>query len=279
MKPQMYPRLIFLAGLLETLVDLETFKIDLSSVESSLYTKSASEMSRLERSIASTRILAFSKDQTQPVASFLGRTRLCLVEWVEEQVSNITGNEASNLLEKSICDMLISAQTDLKLLKKFVCYIRDVFDITQYSKLDDGSFSTYLTIGNEIVAQTNGLKTAHRLRSTIKELLDVFKTSWELLSGYSMENLWSMFAPPTATNGRELNLVIRSENVADLFDSIMWRSKIPLDGLVELRSSMIRLDPLEQQADRYDEQNLKVSQMACLGLMCSLNVDRQSRKP
>ncbi|MCJ1436355.1 hypothetical protein MMC27_005734 [Xylographa pallens] len=153
-------------------------------------------------------------------------------------------------------------QIDLELLKEFVCYIRDVFDTTQYSKLDDGSFSTYLTIGNEIVARAFERKTAYRLTSTIKELLDVFKASWELSSGYSMENLWSMFAPPTATNERELNLVVRSENVANLFDSIMWRSKIPLDGLAELRSSMIRLNPLEQQADRYDEQNLKAIEEA-----------------
>ncbi|MCJ1379430.1 hypothetical protein MMC17_002531 [Xylographa soralifera] len=147
-------------------------------------------------------------------------------------------------------------QTDLEILKEFVCYIRDVFDLTQYSKLDDGSFSTYLTIGYEIVAHAYERKTAHRLTSTIKVLLDVFKASWELSNGYSMENLWNMFAPPTATNGRELDLVVRSENVADLFDSIVWRSKIPLDELAELRSSMIRLDPLEQNTHKFDEQNL-----------------------
>ena len=122
-------------------------------------------------------------------------------------------------------------------------------------------------------------KTANRLTSKIKELLDVFKASWEFSSGYSMEILWSMFAPPTATNGRELDLVVRLEIVADLFDIVMWQSKIPLDMLAELRSSIVRLDPLEQQADRNDEQNLSVSQKTCLDLTCFLNVDRQSRRP
>ena len=102
----MYARFIYLAGLLETLVDLEAFKVMLSAVESSLHKKSASEMSRLERSMASTRVLAFSKDQTQPVAGFLDNVRLCLTDWVEEQASKIIGNEASDLREGSYAEAL-----------------------------------------------------------------------------------------------------------------------------------------------------------------------------
>ncbi|MCJ1283644.1 hypothetical protein MMC26_002975 [Xylographa opegraphella] len=262
LRPQIYPRLMYLASLLETLVDLETFKVDLSTVESSLHKKSASELSRLERSMASIRILAFSKDQTQPVANFLSHTRLCLADWVEEQASNVTNNEASNFLCEKDFYNANSHQTDIGFLKEFVCYIRDVFDVTQYSKLDDGSFTTYLTIGNEIVAHAVERKTAHRLTSTIKKLLDVFKASWELSSGYGMENLWRMFAPPTATSERELNLVVRFENVAGHFDSIVWQSKLPLDTLAELRGSMIQLKPLEQQGDKHVEQSLKAIEEA-----------------
>ncbi|MCJ1389381.1 hypothetical protein MMC18_002238 [Xylographa bjoerkii] len=234
------PRLVYLAALLETLVDLETFKIDLSTVELSLHKKPASEMSRLERSMASARILTFSKDLTQPVANFLGHTRFCLTEWVEQQAS----------------------QTNLEFVKEFVCFIRDIFDVLQFSKLDDGSFQTYLTIGKEIVAQALESETTHHLASTIEERLDVFKASWKLSSGYSMENLWSEFAPPSAKNEHELDLVLRSENVADLFDSITWRSRMPLDGLAEMRDSMTRLDPVGQHANGSDEQSLKAIEEA-----------------
>ena len=113
----MYPRLKYLACLLETLVDLETFQVDFSRVESSLHKKSPSEMSQLERSMAATRIQAFSKDQTQPLAKFLDHTRLCLANWIEEQASNVTGNEASKLHERSLSETLTLARLSLSYSK------------------------------------------------------------------------------------------------------------------------------------------------------------------
>ena len=252
-------------------MDLETFKLDISIVESSLQKKSASEMSRLERSMASTHILAFSKDPTQPVASFISYTRLCLLRWIEQQATQFTGDEAC-IYRKEVATKANIVQTDLELIRELTCYIRDVFDVTQFAKPDDGSFQTYLAIGNETVAQALECEVVHDLAKAIGERLDVFKVSSGLTSGHSMENLWSVFAPPTAKNASELDLVLRCEKVADLFDDIKWRSKMRLDILADLRDSVTRLDPLAQYANSFDEGNLMVSRKAHSRSTCSLTL-------
>lgn len=63
-------------------MDLELLKIELVSLGDSLQQKPASQLSRLERSILSSRVLAFSKDSTQPVASFIEDTITSLSEWI-----------------------------------------------------------------------------------------------------------------------------------------------------------------------------------------------------
>jgi hypothetical protein len=92
----------YLAGLLEISVDIELLKNELVFLGASLQQKSASQLSRMERSILSSRVLAFSKDTTQPIASFIEESVTLLSEWIDNSAMNRSKMEVS-VFKRSLC--------------------------------------------------------------------------------------------------------------------------------------------------------------------------------
>ncbi|MCJ1246042.1 hypothetical protein MMC30_003246 [Trapelia coarctata] len=242
-------RHVCFAGLLETLVDLHILKQELLAIESSMHHKSASQMSRLERSIASSRNRAFSKDSTQPLEAFLEQALLLLTDWIEREAPQCSNIKAALTIVKELRD-----------------YVRDVLDSTRALKFDEGVFQSYLVIGRSLVMQALQCLDTRKLGSTVQARLDMFKASWDLTTGTSMEILWNSFRPPTARDSRELDLVLRVERLADRFDSIVWRSNAPLTTVIKLRRSILGVNPLEQTANLPDEDSLKPIEEAVNGI-------------
>lgn len=249
---------VCLAGLLETLVDLETLKEGLLTIESTVHHKSASQMSRLERSIASENISAFSKDSTQPLAAFIRHVLQLLTSWIDREAPQCSNIEVVALSRKTWFRPN-KWQVALMIVKGFRDYVRDVLESTRSLKFDEGVFQSYLGIGRALIIQAQQCSDTCDLGSKIQDHLDKFKASWDLTTGTSMEILWNRLRPLTARNSGELGLVLRVERFADRFDSIVWRSNCPLDTVIKLRCLILGVKPLEQSANPLDENALKVS--------------------
>jgi len=145
------------------------------------------------------------------------------------------------------------------IVKEFRDYVRDVLEFTRSLKFDEGVFQSYLGIGRSLIIQALQCSDTYDLGSKIQDHLDVFKASWDLTTGTSMEILWNRLRPLTARDSRELDLVLRVERLADRFDSIVWRSSGPLDTVIKLRCLILGVNPLEQSANLQDEDALKAS--------------------
>lgn len=162
-------------------------------------------------------------------------------------------------------------------MKELRDYVRDVLDSTRSLKFDEGVFQSYLVIGRSLITRALQCSDTYMLGSKIQECLGMFKTSWDLTTGTSMEVLWNSFRPSTARDSRELDLVLRVERLADRFDSIVWRSNAPLDTITKLRRSILGVSPLEQSANLQDEDALK-ARVPFPDLLPFLTLNSQLRK-
>lgn len=163
-------------------------------------------------------------------------------------------------------------------MKELVHYVQDVFDIAHSYNLDEGAFQAYLMIGKSMIVRALRYHNVQDLFVLFQEYLDSFKLSWELTSGGSLELLWEMFRPPTAKSRRELDLLLQCEDVADRFDYLTRQSKIPIDGLADLRRSIVLLKPLQSSVDGTNQVELKASYEDISNQLPMLMIDRPSSK-
>lgn len=244
-------------------------KQELLAIESAIHHKSASQMSRMERSIASSHIPAFLKDSTQPLGVFIAQSLSLLTEWIETESQQCSNIEVM-VLQSTRWVGAYRWQIALGIVKELRDYVRDIWESTRSFTFDEGAFQSYLAIGGSLITRTLQCSDTHKLGSKIKELLDLFRSSWDLTTGTSMENIWNSFRPPTAGDSRELDLILRVERLADRFDSIVWRSTGQLDTVISLRRSILGINPLELSANPLDEDALKAS-LPTRHLMASVN--------
>ena len=242
---------------MEARVELEIFKHDFIFTESSLHHKSASQMSRLERSMMSTRVLAFTKDSTQPIAGFLTSSVQCLSAWLEEQARYASDAEVMDLpsinsCRSNCCDVSIG------LVKEILNYIEDLVALTKLTRFDEAVFQAYLAIGRSLVERVLQCPDLHMLALEIQNHLKSFGTSWDLSTGSTMKLLWASYKSPTAGDAYELDLVLNFERLVNSFDRIVWRCNIPIEMLAKMRCSILRVNPLERAASLSGQDKLMV---------------------
>ena len=248
---------LFLAGILETLVDLEIFKHDVLLIESSLHHKSASQMSRLERSMMSTHVLTFTKDSTQPLAEFLTSSVQYLSAWLGEQARYAADAEVTDLVHKT-SGLSKTWDVAIGLVKKIFIYIKDLVALAQLTIFDEAVFQDYLAIGRSLAERALQCPDLHMVAIEFQSHVKSFGPFWDLSTGSSMKLLWASFKPPTVSDAYELDLVLKFEGLLDKFDNLVWRCNIPIQTLANMRCSLLRVNPLEIIASLPEQDKLMV---------------------
>jgi midasin len=182
-----------------------------------------SEMTLLQRSMASDKIPSLSKDPTQPVSGFLLSCISALFEFLSSLDSSHLGNASATQIPRDIL--------------KF-CW--DLVRLTQRKTLDVGVFQTYLQIGQSLFSNVEAsYPPLDDLKTSLSHYLGRFGETWNLTTGLSMQRLWDRWRPATPTDLEHLRSMIELETLASRFDSIIFKAQVPLSQLSHVRSSLL----------------------------------------
>ncbi|EED15512.1 midasin, putative [Talaromyces stipitatus ATCC 10500] len=182
-----------------------------------------SQMTRLERSFASSRISSLMKDDTQAVSSFLTDFVHTSYEFIQ-RLDNDSGlvNDA------------------LSVLKDFTKICWDIYTVTQVKELDEGVFQIYLQIGQQILSSAAESQSAlSPLFSALAQLLSRFRSTWALKTGLSMRRIWDAWRPVTCTDVEQLNSLLDLEGVVSGFNKIALQTRLNISQLGLVRKSLI----------------------------------------
>ncbi|KAI9827912.1 MAG: hypothetical protein M1819_006855 [Sarea resinae] len=215
-----------LTTLYELLQELQAMEQQLNVALRRSNSRKVSQMTRLERSIASNRLHYLSKDSTSPVGQFLVKYIGVLSAWSQN---------AAPCQPSSQSVISISPQH----LKEVTDYWWDIFHLVQSTEFEESVFQVHLSIGRSIVASyTVADEPSRSLTEGIATCLDAFTQMWQLSSGLSMERLWMKLRPETCSSMKQLQTLLRLEQLADRFDDMVWKVKVPLANLSNIRHSV-----------------------------------------
>lgn len=190
--------------------------------EKSQYLK-PSQMTRLERSLASGRIPALMKDSTQPVGSFLIDCSRTLHQFIQSLDSAIP--------------LSFSSLSALKAIARF-CW--DIFAAAQARDIDEGEFQTYLQIGRDIHSSVlDQGPLLEPLASFFAQFLARFQSTWALTTGLSMQRIWDSWHPMTCVDNDQLKCLVDLEGVVSDFATVALQARLDLGQLSRVRNSLI----------------------------------------
>ncbi|OAX84398.1 hypothetical protein ACJ72_01230 [Emergomyces africanus] len=219
--PEAQALLAKLAKLQEIQFNVWKFHQILSRVHDSSSAKKPSEMSRLERSVASNRIPAFMKESTQPVASYLSNCIQALSETIRKVNSEVLGCVDVCTVASSILDL---------------CW--DIYSIVQAKEFDEGIFQTYLQVGHSLHSRFKNVKLD--IIMVLSQSLDAFRANWALSTGQSMQRMWDRWRPATPIDPCHLQSMMDLQQVAARFDQVTLRTNLPFSQLSQVRQSLVQ---------------------------------------
>ncbi|KAI9934908.1 hypothetical protein ASPWEDRAFT_175629 [Aspergillus wentii DTO 134E9] len=215
--------LIILAQLQECKLDLYRLREGLIRADESGKLLKPSQMTRLERSLASGRVPALMKDATQPVGSFLSDCGQALYDFIQG-----LDQDALQIPE------LVAA------LRAIVNFCADIFRVTEVKQVDEGAFQIYLQIGKELcVSLQDSWPLLEPLAVALSEYLGRFQAGWALTTGLSMQKLWESWRPATPATQEQLKSLMELESVVLEFTDLATKTRLELSQLSQVRSSLI----------------------------------------
>ncbi|KAJ5215627.1 uncharacterized protein N7498_002034 [Penicillium cinerascens] len=209
---------------------LEEFRLDIHHLrqklvqanESGLQLK-PSQMTRLERSLASTRIQSLMKDSTQPVGFFLSECGQAMYNYVQ------------SLDETSLRSPEIVAA-----LRTIICLCWDIYRATDVSQVNEGEFQVYLEIGRRVCASLlNSSPVLKPLESALSRALTQFQAGWALTTGLSMQRIWDSWRQITPSTQEQLNSLIELEATVSEFTSLALQTRVELSQLSHVWDSLV----------------------------------------
>ncbi|KAI9880197.1 MAG: AAA ATPase midasin [Pleopsidium flavum] len=212
----------WLAALQEFILVVASQGQDLSSTQRKAELKKPSQMTRLERSYSSIRVQSLSKDSTSAVSYFLDMLGKAFWSWAEEQLQ-------PPLALKDVISSIFEV----------LYYWRDIYDLSQSPTFDENVFQAYLILGRTMLSDAFTKEgSLARLYQKVGDGLDLFNASWQLSTGLSMEIMWKACRPETPPTLPQLLASLKMEELADRFDTTLWRSHIPVGQLNSIRGSI-----------------------------------------
>ncbi|EAU37909.1 conserved hypothetical protein [Aspergillus terreus NIH2624] len=183
--------LTILAHIQESDLDLHRLKQGLLRADESGKLLKPSQMSRLERSLASTRIPALMKDSTQPVASFLSDCGQAVYDCIMQVDSSA-----------------LQAPQFVYVIRAVLNFCADIFRLTSSAGVDEGEFQVYLQIGRELCASLTDLwSPLQPLAMALSQALGRFQESWALKTGLSVAAEFTRIATKTHLDLAQLSQV------------------------------------------------------------------------
>ncbi|KAB8257115.1 hypothetical protein BDV32DRAFT_160729 [Aspergillus pseudonomiae] len=218
-----YTSLVTLAHLQESKLDLQLLKQGLLQADESGKLLKPSQMSRLERSLASARIPSLMKDATQPIGSFLSDCGQAMYDMIQ------------NLGQDTLQNPHIA-----NALRTVLNFCMDIFRLTAAKDIDEGEFQVYLQIGRELCAAlSSSFDPLQQLAVALSQALSRFQESWALKTGLSMQRLWESWRPATPATGGQLKSILDLESVASEFTNIATKTHLDLSQLSQVRNSLV----------------------------------------
>lgn len=192
-----------------------------------------SQMTPLERSIASLRNPKLARESTAPVASFLSEVGNAL----NSLFLSLRNGQAETSLVKSI--------------KTLLDFCTDLFSLTHDKHLDEGAFMIFLQKGWSLLTQNEFAAPSSSIAVVTRSALEKFNASWKLTSGLSMQRMWPHFRPKTAKSLRQLHSLLKLDTVEGEFQSLAWNANVSIADLAATRQyfSAARHIILESDAD------------------------------
>jgi midasin len=180
-----------------------------------------SQMTRLERSLASQRIPSLMTDSTQPVGFFLKDSIQTLQEFIQS------------------LDNSAFQSTDVASLRDMIKFCFDLFSATHSNKIDEGEFQTYLQIGRRVCTPpTRGKSAVTPLALSLSYSLNKFCSGSALTTGLSMQRIWDTWRPVTCVDRNQLKHLMELEEVASGFANVALQTRIDIFQLSQMWESL-----------------------------------------
>ncbi|KAL2846546.1 hypothetical protein BJX68DRAFT_268630 [Aspergillus pseudodeflectus] len=218
-----FDSLISLAHIQESKLDLHRLKQALLHAEQSGQQLKPSQMSRLQRSLASKRMPSLMKDTTQPVGRFLADAGQAVYDFIQ-----CLDNDA------------LQHHNPIPPLRAVINFCADILRITASTELDDGVFLIYLQLGKGICTSLAELGDGFiSLATAFSNALQRFHENWALTTGLSMQRLWESWRPVTPSSRGQLASMLELEKVASEFMQVATRTSLNLSQLSQVRNSLV----------------------------------------
>lgn len=220
--------LLRLGILLDLLISVVRLENTFESIVDSTGKQAPIQLSRLQKSIASTTSRRFQEESTKPLAPFLAETMRILRVTIERSESAGQGE-----------DWLQTACTDR--LQDCLYFLSDFVNVTHSTNFDEATFQVYLGLGQSLLTTLDSNLGLEELGDTMRRRLGGFAPFWQLRNGQSMELIWSRIKPFVPTTLEQLQQAIRVENLAERYDALIWTSGAPLGKLEQTRQLIAQL--------------------------------------
>ncbi|CAG8078285.1 unnamed protein product [Penicillium salamii] len=215
--------LIALAYLQELRQDIHRLRQGLIQADTSGRELKPSQMTRLERSLASERIPALMKDSTQPVASFLSDCGQALYDYIQ-----------------SLDRTALQGPAIIAALRAVICLSWDIYKATEVSQVDEGEFQVYLQMGRKICGSLlTSSPLLQPLQVALSQALDRFQEGWALTTGLSMQKIWDSWRHVTPVSQAKLDSLTELESTVFEFTTLALQTRVELSQLSQVRDSLI----------------------------------------
>lgn len=198
---------------------LEEFKLEIHRLRQSLVQANESgkqlkpsQMTRLERSLASARIQALMKDTTQPVGNFLSDCGQTLHDYIQ-----------------SLDESSLESPEILAALRTIICLCWDIYRVANVTEVDEGEFQVYLQISRGVCASLlNSSPSLKPLEAAISRALARFQDGWALKTGLSMQRIWDAWRHVTPASQEQLHSLMELDSAVSDFTTLALQTRIEL---------------------------------------------------
>lgn len=210
----------------------------LESAEKQSQLKSLPSLTALERSFASTRASAFSRERTSKVAHVLKSVTEGFWEWIQDHAKPCCAQQVRCSTPLTPMIELIFQNVTASIFE-VLSLAQDLCDLAQLPIMDEAVLSVYILSGRTMLAKAGKHEgILLQLLQKLNDGLSQFSDARTLSSGISMEPLWNKFRPPTPSTFEQLSIYLRMEQLADRFDNLVWRTQVPVEQLSGIRTSI-----------------------------------------
>ena len=215
--------LLIIADLQELRLDLYRLQQGLGSADESGRSLKPSQMTTLERSLASSRIASLMKEPSHPVGLFLSDLGQAVYGFIHR-------------LERPALQVPEITST----LRVIINLCADIFKVTQAKQIDGGEFQVYLQIGRDVCTSLlNSSPIFHSLASAMSQALTRFQAGWALTTGLSMQRLWDAWRPATSATQEQLWSLMELEDIVREFSDIAVKTRLDVSRLNQVRNSLV----------------------------------------